>query len=400
MRDLFSEAPAWLKRQNSRRAAGYSGKRLRVVWVTNLQAPYREPVWAAFSSFADLTVLFLSGGTSGRSWEWQAREEYTSRVLPSWRIPGGRSLLVTYPRVPREINDADVVLLGGWDSPAYWQILWWARHLGKAVVAFYESTPGSQKFHGRHPIAWARRFFVGRAHAVLTGGIASTRAVESMGVPGNQIVTGFNTVDVEHFFDLASRARLAEWPSAGPGHTYIFVGRLIRLKGVDRMLHAFGRVARSSDRFLVVGEGPEQERLRAIAERVGRRPNAQIEFKGNLAPESLIRTMARANTLVLASDREVWGMVVNEALACGLHAVVAETCGCHDSVEWMPGVFSCATDVDSLSDALRASRDAWRGYIPSPPILRHDPRASALDAATACHLAYESKSLKHERAVK
>jgi len=64
---------------------------------------------------------------------------------------------------------------------------------------------------------------------------------------------------------------------------------------------------------------------------------------------------------------------VNEALASGLHAVVADKCGVAEFVKNMEGVFICSTDQKSLKYAMDASSQKWIGHIENPEILKFTP---------------------------
>jgi glycogen synthase len=83
------------------------------------------------------------------------------------------------------------------------------------------------------------------------------------------------------------------------------------------------------------------------------------------------------SVLVLPSYEEVWGLVVNEALACGLHVVVSLVCGVAPTVAGMRGVWLCDTSQAALAHAIRLSCAAWSGPINQPEILQHTPQAFA-----------------------
>ena len=246
----------------------------------------------------------------------------------------------------------------------------WAHLRRVPVIASYRSTLATHRF-GRGPVPVVRRRFFHAAAAVLTAGAASTDAVKAMGVPESRIVEGFNTVDVARFADGAARIRKDLPPR--PGHHVLYVGQLIARKNVDGLIRAFASVRDPDDTLTIVGTGPMDPELRKLAADLG--VTSEVRFTGHLDGEALLAAYAAANTLVLPSHQEVWGLVVNEALAAGLHAVVSDRCGVASSVAWMPGVF--VTDPRSLADALRAGRDGWTGYLSDPPMAQHSPDASA-----------------------
>jgi glycosyltransferase involved in cell wall biosynthesis len=108
---------------------------------------------------------------------------------------------------------------------------------------------------------------------------------------------------------------------------FAFVGKLQAKKRPLDFLRAVARASREVPRLcaLVVGDGEE----RAEALRVARAEGAPASFPGFLNQGRIAEAYAAADALVLPSDHgETWGLVVNEAMACGLPAVVSDRVGC------------------------------------------------------------------------
>jgi glycosyltransferase involved in cell wall biosynthesis len=98
----------------------------------------------------------------------------------------------------------------------------------------------------------------------------------------------------------------------------IFVGRLVSDKGVDILLDALAILAREGlgPRLTVVGEGPEEPRLREQARRLGLAD--RVEFQGTLTGEELVAVLNRHRILVVPSRyNEPFGIVALEGIACG-----------------------------------------------------------------------------------
>jgi glycosyltransferase involved in cell wall biosynthesis len=105
----------------------------------------------------------------------------------------------------------------------------------------------------------------------------------------------------------------------------IYAGRLVSHKNVDVLIEAVAvaRRQRPGIRCLVVGEGPERERLEALARRLGLAGNMQfIDFVPG--HDDLFGLMKSSRVFVLPSEREGFGAVVLEANACGLAVVTVE----------------------------------------------------------------------------
>lgn len=115
--------------------------------------------------------------------------------------------------------------------------------------------------------------------------------------------------------------------SVGPlpqGPDVVFVGRLLAHKGVDLLLHALDLLGRDG-RYLtaaIVGDGPERKRLEQMCCQLGL--GSRVKFLGNISDLFLFSLLKASKVLALPSRREGFGLVVLEANACGLPAVVLD----------------------------------------------------------------------------
>ncbi len=350
--------------------------RLDLLWVTNIATPYRAPLWDALGARVRLGVAVMADSEHNRQWEVDlaARnfQVVRCRARPIYRTddntvyaPSLRLLAAVSAR-PR------AMLIDGWESPAYIAAKLWARILGVPVFASYR-TSGSHRFTSG-PVAAVRAWFLRSSQAVLTGGTASTADVTAMGIPRQRVVEGFNTVDVARFAEGADRARRRGGP-AGGGHRFLYVGMLIQRKNVRGLIEAFASARGPGDTLTIVGTGPLAPELRAQVHALGLQ--GVVRFRGHLDGDALTAAYGEADTFVLSSRTEVWGLVVNEALAAGLHVVVSDVAGVAPNIAGMPGVFPVSPTPQDIARGMAASRESWTGPCRNHPITAHTPEALA-----------------------
>jgi glycosyltransferase involved in cell wall biosynthesis len=327
-----------------------------VLWLTNIATPYTLPVWRELNRLTRLRVACFASTEPDRHWT-VGLDGVPLTVLGARPLRVGSERIMYAPsrhlvRLFRE--RPGTVVIDGWESPISWQARALAALYGVRVVISYWSIPSSHAFSSG-PVASARRWFFRTADAVYTPGAAAAEAVSRMGVPAERITMGFGTVDVERFWhgrngrqDLSSR----------PGHHVLYVGRLVPCKNLTSLLTAFASTSGSADTLTIVGTGPEEPGLRAEAARLGIAD--VVTFRGHLDGDELVSAYAAAHTLVLPSHRDVWGLVVNEALAAGLQVVVSDRCGVATAVRGMPGVQVC--DVTAASIGMAVASAARSGY--------------------------------------
>lgn len=145
-------------------------------------------------------------------------------------------------------------------------------------------------------------------------------------------VTVYNGIDLDKFrqddsMRLEIRGRYAVSPA---DFLFLFVGRLIDLKDIPNLLRAFDLVASKVDnaKLLIVGDGEERLPMEAMA--AGMPCASRVLFAGK--QEATADYYNAADCFVLSSACEGFGMVLVEAMACGLPVVATDAGGCLEVV--------------------------------------------------------------------
>ncbi len=138
----------------------------------------------------------------------------------------------------------------------------------------------------------------------------------------------------------------------------VFVGQLIRRKGVDVLLRALAKVRRAPWHLTIVGDGVERHRLTNDAARLGMAK--EVTFVGAIPNAEAMRIVRGADLLVLPSRWDGWGAVTNEALLRGVPVVCTDYCGSADllAADWRGTVVRSGT-IEDLRTALQ--RWVYRG---------------------------------------
>jgi glycosyltransferase involved in cell wall biosynthesis len=126
---------------------------------------------------------------------------------------------------------------------------------------------------------------------------------------------------------VANAVDLRDWVPRQQGETsgpvrFVFLGRLVDFKMVDILLEAFAEVVRATDATLDVGgDGPELEKLKALARRL--ELGDRVRFRGWLGAAESAQLLRGSDVFVFPSLRECGGAVVAEAMATGLPVICA-----------------------------------------------------------------------------
>jgi teichuronic acid biosynthesis glycosyltransferase TuaC len=192
--------------------------------------------------------------------------------------------------------------------------------LGKPVVITARGTDVAWIPHYRRPraqIQWAAE----RAAAIVAVSQALKDKVTALGVDPGKITVLRNGVDLDRFEPRDRTVIRAKLGLTGP--VWLTVGHLVALKGVHIAIAALARVPDAT--LLIVGEGPEQRKLRGLVEQLGL--HARVRLLGAVPHAELCDYYNAADVLVQASSREGMPNVVLESLACGTPVVAAPFAG-------------------------------------------------------------------------
>ena len=141
---------------------------------------------------------------------------------------------------------------------------------------------------------------------------------------------------------------------AQESRTFLFVGRLIPLKGVAELIQAVQILSHKGVRIKldIAGYGPLASELHEQVEALGLQD--RIAFLGTIPPEQIQATYGDHAILVLPSHREAFGMVVAEAMTCAMPVVVTRSGGPEFIVDESAGRICPPRDPEALADAMEA----------------------------------------------
>jgi glycosyltransferase involved in cell wall biosynthesis len=308
----------------------------RLVILTEIIAPYRIPVFNALAARDEVEphVIFLSETDPGlRQWQVYSGEiRFSYEVLKSYRRRVGRfNVLVTRGvGAALQASDPHVILGGGYNYLAMWQAQRWARRHHVPFLLWSESNA----VDARRNFWWveaAKRRFIHSCQGYVVPGTSAAGYLKTFGVAADTIFVAPNAVDVERFSRAAQDARQDPGRRTRlglPERYLLYVGRFVRAKGVFDLLTAYATLPEETRRsvgLVLAGDGQEREELVRRSREID---PGKVVFPGFLQRDELAAYYALAEALVFPTHSDTWGLVVNEAMACGLPVIVTDVAGC------------------------------------------------------------------------
>ena len=153
---------------------------------------------------------------------------------------------------------------------------------------------------------------------------------ESLNIPEDRIVYGVDVVDNNYFSQRADAFRAAEKRNREenrlPENYFLFVGRFLPSKGIEALLEAYKlyreKTGQASWDLVLVGDGQYFEKTIEFSKKMH-----GIHLPGRKFGDDLCAYYALARFFIVPSERDPWGLVVNEAMASGLPVLVSSACG-------------------------------------------------------------------------
>ena len=151
-----------------------------------------------------------------------------------------------------------------------------------------------------------------------------------LGFPPERVVFGVDVVDNDYFFEKSCKARNEAFSIRKsknlPDRYFLFVGRFLPRKGLDSLVMAYqiyrNKIHAEPWDLVLVGDGNYIDTISRLAQDI-----SGIHFSGPRYGEDLCEYYGLANTAIIPSEIDPWGLVVNEAMASGLPVLVSRGCG-------------------------------------------------------------------------
>ena len=334
---------------------------LKLAVVFHRLGPYHHARLRAAAAGGTLVAIEQSGRDHVYAWDTVDGADGFERVtlfpdVDTRDLPAG----VLERRMGAALDAAqpDVVGVVSWSAPGALAALGWCIRRRRPAVMLTSS-----QYLDAPRAAWKEALkarVLALCGAALVGGVRQVDYLTRLGFAPDSVFKGYNVVDNAFFASRAAAAR-ANAPAIRrrlelPLRYFLCVSRLVELKNHHALLAAFARyraaVGDASWHLVLLGDGSARARILEAITHLGLAD--VVHLPGFKQYDELPPYYALAGACVLPSLIETWGLVVNEAMACGIPALVSNRCGCAPEliVEGVTGFTFDPADVPALGELL------------------------------------------------
>lgn len=296
---------------------GKMEKIIDCVFVTHLPAFYKVNLYNKLAERLNIFVIFISNSSIIRTNDFTQTTHYTFQHI----------IINTEPFEKRSIYQSSLnlmsilkqlkfkkIILGGWDLIEFW-ITWKMFPTEKLAIAL-ESSIHESKTTG--PKSWLKKIFMAKLSKVYVSGLFQQQLAKNLNFTQKVIITGgvglINPPKIGNLKNFTGR--------------FLYLGRFSQEKNIMLLLELFGNILPESY-LTLVGKGPLYD---FMVSELKKHNFKNISVEKHVPNDQISRLFSRHDVLILPSQQEPWGLVVEEAIAHGLPVIVSDKVGCHSEV--------------------------------------------------------------------
>ena len=332
----------------------------RILFLSNIPSPYRVIFFNDLGKQCNLTVTFEGKAATDRNkrWKYEKIENFEAVFLRGIRTGTDHFFCPSVLNILKQ--KWDMIVVGDYYTPTSMLAIEYMRF---AKIRYCIEADGGLVKNDKKIIYNIKKYFLSRASGWFSSGEAATRYLVYYGAQVHRCYRfHFTSLRREDMAGPGTQDEKAEMKIRKGIHekrVVLTVAQMIYRKGID-VLIAAAKLSDPGIGFYIAGGSPSKEMKKSVQN------ISNIHFVGFKTKMELDDYYRAADIFVLPTREDIWGLVINEAMAYGLPVVTTDRCvaGLELVKDGKNGRIVPAGNVKKLAEALKEAlkeenREAW-----------------------------------------
>lgn len=296
----------------------------KILYMTNIPVPYKIDFFKELNKYVDLTVAFERKAATNRNKEWMSGNETELKIIHLNGINVGEENAFC-PQICKIISDGnyDEIVASVYQTPTEMLA---TQYMKRKKIPFYISTDGGfVKPDGK--IKWKiKQHFMTGAKGYFSPNSMTDNYFVNYGVARELIqrypFTSIRDCDIlDTCLSIAEKNIIKDKLNIREEKVIVGVGQIIERKGWDILIRAVVNLPPEIGIYIIGGTATDS--LLQIIHKYKMKNIHFVDFKST----GLLRDYYKlADVFVLPTREDIWGLVINEAMSCGLPIVTTQNC--------------------------------------------------------------------------
>lgn len=327
---------------------------MKVLFLTNIPTPYRVDFFNELGKHCELTVLYERKHASDRDKSWVGDKDrcYRGIYLKGTNITADSALCL---EVKKWLNKKlfDVFIVGGYSTPTGMLAI---QIMKNRKIPFILNSDGGFIKEDRKIIYLIKRYFISSAKWWLSTGKMSNKYLEYYGADKDNIfIYPFSSIKekdiIQNPLGIGEKNSIRQELGLEGKKIAVSVGQFIHRKGYDLLIEAWKKIDKEWT-LLIIGSGEEKTKLDNLIKTNNLENVRLIAFQQK---EQLKKYYLAADLFILPTREDIWGLVINEAMGCGLPIITTNKCiaGIEMVENNKNGVIISVEDINNIENIVK-----------------------------------------------
>lgn len=295
---------------------------MKVLILTTEKSPYRVELFDLVGKQCELYVAFEEKQDRSRNASWYVNRKvnYSTIELKGWE-KSLKHIKTDSVRQIKKIHPELVIMYEYSTYTSMYAMLYCIRH----NIPYIVNCDGGFISNSRIKNA-VKRFFISRAYKCLAGGEYAKKYQIFYGADEKSIIKiNFSSIHdkdiLQEPISGKEKKQIRESLNIDSEHMVLSIGQFIYRKGFDVLIDAAGKMNEKVS-VVIIGGQPTSE----YVERIRQYGINNVLFYPFMGSQELVQYFKAADIFVLPTREDIWGLVINEAMAFGLPIITTDKC--------------------------------------------------------------------------